>query len=133
MNVEASDFWSRALQATRTAENLLPMDSDAAASRAYYGAYFAVSALFALEGKTFTKHSGVEEAVHRDLVKEGRWHVDLGADYRFLRRVRTTGDYGEELHVSSEDASRAVDAAYRILQAVHRAYPVAFPAVWEAE
>ena len=51
---------------------------DSAASRAYYAAFHAVTALFGLEGRTFAKHSALEAAVHRDLVKTGKWASDLG-------------------------------------------------------
>lgn len=71
MNAEAADLWSRALQALRTAKSNLAIDPDAAASRAYYVAFYAVSALFALQGKTFSKHSALRGALHRDLIKAG--------------------------------------------------------------
>jgi len=72
MKAAPSDLWSRALQALQTAQFTLPPDPDAAAFRAYYAAFYAVSALLALEENLFTKHAAVESAVHRDLVKTGR-------------------------------------------------------------
>jgi hypothetical protein len=68
----AADLWRRANEALRTAEADLAVSHDAAASRAYYAAFYAVSALFAWEGREFAKHSAVHAAVHRDLVKVGR-------------------------------------------------------------
>lgn len=97
MNREAADFWTRVLQALRTASRTASVDPDAATSRAYYAAFYAVSALFALEEKTFSRHSALEAAVHRDLVKVNRWPTDLGEDYAFLLRLRTVGDYGGDL------------------------------------
>jgi uncharacterized protein (UPF0332 family) len=123
MKAEPADLWSRAVQALQTAEKLLPLDPDATASRAYYAAFYAASALFSLEGKTFSKHSAVESAVHRDLVKSGRWSVERGKDYSHLFELRSTGDYGGALHVSDEEAAEAVEAARRILQAVQDANP----------
>jgi uncharacterized protein (UPF0332 family) len=65
--------WDRALEPLAAATLLLPHGGfDSAASRAYYAAFHAASALFALEGRTFTKHSALEAAVHRDLVKAER-------------------------------------------------------------
>lgn len=127
MNAEAADFWSRAQQALRTAKNLERTDPDAAASRAYYAAFYAVSALFALEGKTFTKHSAVRAALHRDLIKAGRWSVERGEDYALLLQLRDTGDYGGGIHVSSEEATEAVEASQRILLAVQDISPELFP------
>ncbi len=68
LNQEAADLWARALQALHTANSTAATDPDAAASRAYYAAFYAVSAMLALEGKTFSRHSALEVAVHRDLV-----------------------------------------------------------------
>ena len=91
---EAVDFWERARQARHTAEATAESDPDAAASRAYYAAFYGVSCLFAVEGKSFTRHSALEVAVHRDLVKSGRWPRELGEAYAFVLRLRATGDYG---------------------------------------
>jgi len=127
MNKEAQDFWDRAVESLGAAEELLPKYADACASRAYYAAFHAVSAWFALRGQTFTRHSAVETAVHRDLVKAGHWPSDLGKAYSFLLELRFTGDYGGGKHVSREEAEKAVHNARRILQAVHQLNPEAFP------
>lgn len=84
-----------------------------------------------MEGKTFKRHSAVEGAVHNDLVRTGRWPVDLGKAYSFLRETRTTGDYGGDLHVSEEDALKALNFAQCILKAVHNERPEIFPAGWK--
>jgi uncharacterized protein (UPF0332 family) len=118
MNADAADLWSRALQALDTADSLLQSDPDASASRAYYAAFNAVSAHFAVHGQTFTKHSAVESAVHRDLVKSGLWVAELGASYTSLVNIRTTGDYGGGVHVTNNDARAACAAARTILMAV---------------
>ncbi len=81
MNADATDLWARALQALQTTILLLSADPDAAASRAYYAAFYAVSALFALQGKTFAKHAAVRTAVHRDLVEPGLWSRKQAEDY----------------------------------------------------
>ena len=127
MKAAPSDLWARALRALQTAQLTLPADPDAAASRAYYAAFYGVSAVFALEGKTFTKHAAVESAVHRDLVKTGRWPVERGQEYSLLFALRSTGDYGGAEHVADEEAREALAAARRILQAVHDASPQDFP------
>lgn len=127
MTPEAADFWARARQALRTANHNAASDPDAAASRAYYAAFYGVSALFALESRTFSRHSTLETAVHRDLVHAGRWPASLGEDYAFLLRLRATGDYGGALHVSEEEARTAIQAAHRILVAVQEAKPELSP------
>ena len=131
MKPEASAFWTRALQALETTKNLVKIDADAAASRAYYAAFYAVSALFAFQGKTFTKHSALESAVHRDLVKPGKWSAGMGKGYSYLVRLRSTGDYGGGVHVSQEEAEEALAIAERILRVVSNTNPKEFSGVEE--
>jgi len=123
MNRYAADLWERALEALKTAEGDLSVSPDAAASRAYYAAFYAVSALFALEGRDFSKHTQVRAAVHRDLVKTGRWPRERGEDFSFLLRLRETGDYGGSVHVSEGEAREATTAASRILDLVRTTHP----------
>jgi hypothetical protein len=123
MTVEAEDLWQRAETSLKAACALLPVDPDSAASRAYYAAFHGVSALFCAEGKTFSKHTAVLAAVHRDLVNAGRWTKELGADYSSLQILRQIGDYGGGSHVEERDAVAAVEAAARIIDAVRREHP----------
>ncbi len=126
MTTYAKDLWLRAVNALKTAKHDLAVSCDAAASRSYYAAFYAASALFALSDASFTKHPAVEAAVHSDLVKTGRWSRDLGEDYSVLRRLRGTGDYGGSKHVSPEGAADGIERAGRILDAVRRASPDVF-------
>jgi len=122
MSHEALDLWQRALRTLASARLLVASDPDSAASRAYYAAFHAVSALFALGGTTFNKHSAVHSAVHRDLVKKGRWDRSLGEDYSSLLVLRQVGDYGGHAHVDVPDAKRSLEAASRIVEAVRAAH-----------
>lgn len=108
MNPEAVELWGRALRALKTAETIPTTDPDAVASRTYYAAFYAASAWLAERGLVYSKHSAVEGAVHRDLVKPGLIPVTLGAHYSWLNSLRNTGDYGGLLHVSREDAEEAL-------------------------
>jgi uncharacterized protein (UPF0332 family) len=87
--------WDRACDAIRDAQLLVSNGGfDSAASRACYAIFHALTALFPLEGRTFTKHSALEAAVHRDLVKVGPWSADLGRDFSSGSH-RQGGDFGE--------------------------------------
>lgn len=124
----ATAEWSRAMDALRGAGHLAGVgDSDGAASRAYYAAFHAATALLALDEKSFTKHSALEAAVHRDLVNSGRWTSELGRDFSFVMNLRAVGDYGRESRVTTEQAADALAAARRILEAAHRDLPADFP------
>jgi uncharacterized protein (UPF0332 family) len=120
------DLWDRAVRAIYVARGVLAMDPDTAVSRAYYAAFYAVSACMAMEGRDFVRHSSVEAAVHRDLVKTGKWPIELGADYSRLLLLRHTGDYGGGEHVSIDDAREAIEAAERILRQVSAGRPGEF-------
>ncbi len=126
MNKEVAGFWNRAIKTIQSAKLLSQIDPDSCASRSYYAAFYAVSALFAIRGQTFSKHSAVESAVHRDLVRPGHWPKDLGAAYSSLLALRATGDYGGLEHVSESEAEEAIQATQRVLQAVYEAHSDVF-------
>jgi uncharacterized protein (UPF0332 family) len=121
MTKAAADFWERAKEALLAARRSLAISPDAAASRAYYAAFYAVSAWFVFQDKIHYKHTAVEAAVHRDLVKAGVMATDFGSDYSKLLRLRVTGDYGVGEHVTPEEAADALECAARILKAVAKA------------
>ncbi len=114
----ATDAWMRATLTLQTALKIVESDPDSAASRAYYAAFHAVTALFAVRGHTFKKHSALRAAVPRDLVNTQEWPEELGVAYDYLMDLRDTGDYGGPLHVSAEDARDAVEKARSIIEAV---------------
>jgi uncharacterized protein (UPF0332 family) len=122
----AADLWFRAKDALRAGRHVLKVSPDTAASRAYYAAFYAVSALLALKDRTFRKHTAVESAVHRDLVRTGLWSEKLGEDYSRLARLRGTADYGDDQHASFKDAAEALCAAEDILNAVTETAPDEF-------
>lgn len=91
---------------------------DFAASRAYYGAFYAASAVLLHKGFEFKKHSGVIAAIHQKLVKTGKLDKKLGRDLNWLFELRDVGDYGVTLHVQQRDAEKAVEAAEVFLDAI---------------
>ena len=119
----AAAQWQRAHRTLATARQLADTDPDSAASRAYYAAFHAVTALFALRGQTFSKHSGVRSALHRHLIHTDQWEQDLGRAYDLLMDLRETGDYGGQMHVTEANAATAVENAIEIIQAVERSCP----------
>lgn len=126
-HAEAVEYWKRAMGAIALAQVGIKIAPDGAANRAYYAAFHAVSALFALEGLFFTRHSATESAVYSELVHKGRWDKELGALFTDLHKLRNIGDYDDIRHVSSQEAAEAVAAAIRILRVVHDAHPDIFP------
>jgi uncharacterized protein (UPF0332 family) len=90
---------------------------DFVASRAYYATFYAATAILLREDVDVSKHSGVIAAIHQRFVKSGRLEKELGRDLNWLFELRNVGDYGVMVHVSPEDAERAILAAERFLQA----------------
>jgi uncharacterized protein (UPF0332 family) len=123
MSDEAQKYWRRSQLAMTSARKNIEIDEATACNRAYYAAFYAVSALFALEDKRFKRHTGVEAAVHRDLVSTGRWPTELGATYSKLYMRRTASDYDIEAMMSIEEAEDAVERAAQIVQAVQNLCP----------
>ncbi|MEW6200590.1 MAG: HEPN domain-containing protein [bacterium] len=122
---EAKILWERAVATFEDAQAVKHPHS--IANRSYYAAFYAVSALFALEDVAFRKHQQVEAAVHRDLVLPGKWSKELGDGYSSLMEFRTTGDYGIVNSVTPVEAKEAIEIARDILKSVHEAHPDIFP------
>ncbi len=119
--------WDRAKRALDSARQLVDIDPDSAASRAYYAAFHALTALFGFRGQTFTKHSALRAALHRDLIQQGVFSKELGKAYDYLLDLRETGDYGGVTQVVAEDAQRAIDKAQIIINAITAAFPDLIP------
>lgn len=119
----AAAEWERARRALASAAQLIESDPDSAASRAYYAAFHALTALFALRGQTFSRHTGIRAALHREFVQPGLLGMESGRDYDFLMDLRETGDYGGLTLVTADSARLATDKAERFLAAVGRACP----------
>ncbi len=91
---------------------------DFAASRAYYAAFYAATAILLYEGLEFRKHSGVIASIHRCFVKTGKLSQDYGKDLNWLFELRSIGDYGVTVHVSQQDAEKAICLAKSFLRAI---------------
>ena len=96
---------------------------DVSASRAYYAAFYAASALLLNEGIDTSKHSGVIALVHQHFVKNGKLSKEQGRNLNWLFELRSVGDYGVSLHVALDDARRAVRIAEDFFEAVKNLLP----------
>jgi len=93
---------------------------DITASRAYYAAFYAASALLLKDGLDISKHSGVVALVHQNFVKAGKLDKEQGKNLNWLFELRGVGDYGVSVHVASGEALRAVQVAEKFLESVKR-------------
>lgn len=119
--------WRRAVAELDLLAHIVTGWPESAVNRAYYAAFHAVTAHFALEGATFKSHAAVKAAVHRDLVHTGVWPAELGALFNRLFEMRSTGDYGGDASVAVADAELAAGWARKVVEAVHRLHPEEFP------
>ncbi len=90
---------------------------DFVASRAYYAAFYAATALLLSKELEFSRHSGVIASIHQRFVKTGKLDKRHGKDLNWLFELRGVGDYGATIHVSQQDADRAVEMAEGFLTA----------------
>ena len=96
---------------------------DVSASRSYYAAFYAASALLLNEGIDTSKHSGVIALIHQHFVKNGKLSREQGRNLNWLFELRSVGDYGVSLHVGTDDARRAVHIAGTFLDDVKALLP----------
>ncbi len=88
-----------------------------AASRAYYAAFYAASALLLKNGTDTNKHSGVIALIHQLFVKTGRLDKEHGKNLNWLFELRGIGDYGMSEHVSAGEAYKSIKVAEDFLKA----------------
>ena len=91
---------------------------DFGASRAYYAAFYAATALLLREGLEFGKHSGVIASIHQRFVKTGKLDKEQGKALNWLFELRGVGDYGVNAHVSREQFQQAIEATVKFLEAI---------------
>ena len=116
---EVGAHLERAVQSIQAARDLASTGYyDFAASRAYYGAFYAATAVLLSEGLESSKHSGVIAQIHQRLVKTGKLSKERGKDLNWLFELRGVGDYGGVAHVSRQQAEQAVEAAARFVDAI---------------
>ena len=91
---------------------------DFAASRAYYAAFYAATAILLSEGLELSKHSAVIASMHQRFVKTGKLSKEQGKTLNWLFELRSVGDYGGTAHVSRQQVEQAIQAAEEFLSAI---------------
>jgi uncharacterized protein (UPF0332 family) len=109
----------RAEQSIQAARQLaLGGYDDFAASRAYYAAFYAATAVLLSEGLELSKHSAVIASIHQRFVKTGKLDKGQGKALNWLFELRGVGDYGGVAHVSRQNVEQAIEAAVKFLDAI---------------
>jgi len=64
-----------------------------AINRLYYAMFYAMTAILTAKDETYSKHSGVRAALHRDFIKTGKVNNEIGKLYDELFNARHQADY----------------------------------------
>ena len=107
--------WAKSERSLTAAITVIDCDPDSAASRAYYAAFHALTALLAERGKFYSKHSALRAALHRDLIQLGIVPGDVGKHFDFLLELREMADYGGVVEASVTTASQAIARSRHII------------------
>jgi uncharacterized protein (UPF0332 family) len=94
--------------------------TDSAASRAYYAAFHAIQALLRSIDQTYSKHSEVISAFHREFVKTGIFPRRFGKALTRMMRHREIGDYSYILELDPDQVREDVQNAREILDSICR-------------
>jgi uncharacterized protein (UPF0332 family) len=90
---------------------------DDAASRAYYAAFHAVSAVLFQHDLQFKSHGQVIGAFNKNFIKTGIFSKDWGARLRKMMEDREAGDYRAKSEIGDQIAREDVQFAEEILKA----------------
>jgi len=116
---EIAAHLERAMQSIQAARQLTSGGyNDFAASRAYYAAFYAATAVLLSEGLDLSKHSAVIASIHQRFVKTGKLDIEQGKALNWLFELRGVGDYGGTAHVSRQEVEQAIEAAEKFLEAI---------------
>lgn len=114
-------YWmDKAHESVRAARVLLGANIvSASMSRLYYAVFYAVSALFIARGVKYSKHSAIQAAFHRDLVRPGTVPKDMGALYDRMSNARQEGDYKAFTNFGLDDVTAELVEVERFVQLFH--------------
>lgn len=92
---------------------LLAEDEDykGSANRSYYAIFHCMRSVLALEGKDFSKHSGVSAYFRKEYIKTGIFDIELSDIIREAFDIRSDSDYDDYYLISKEDVMEQIQNA----------------------
>jgi uncharacterized protein (UPF0332 family) len=91
-----------------------------ACNRAYYGIFYAASALLFSKGKVYGKHSAVLAAFRQYFIKTGEFDPQWSDDYRLIMESRHTADYALHDFLDKDDAAEVIAKAKAFVEEVKK-------------
>lgn len=82
-----------------------------AVNRAYYAAFYGVTALLESEGLASARHSGVRALLNQHFIATGRIPKELGRAYADLFEDRQEGDYADLIRFDATTAQARITQA----------------------
>lgn len=109
----------KAERTLRAAEqHLANKDADFASSKAYYAVFHLMQAALLTKGLSYSKHAGVISGFSEQFIKSAIFPTSFSEAIQRLRKDRELGDYGYQLSITLEEASRDVRTAAEIVDAL---------------
>lgn len=87
-------------------------------NRLYYACFYAVEALLRTEGRSASKHSGVQSLFNRWWIKPGRISKDLGEFYNKMFSMRDATDYGIDPNLDATEVAQWLQQAQQFVGTV---------------
>lgn len=93
-------------------------DYKGAANRSYYAVFHAMRSVLALEGKDFSKHSGVSAYFRKEYIKTGIFAVELSDIISMTFEIRSNSDYDDFYVISVEEVNEQIGNAIKFCDVV---------------
>lgn len=93
-------------------------DYKGAANRSYYAVFHAMRSVLALEGRDFSKHSGVSAYFRKEYIKTGIFVVELSDIISMAFEIRSNSDYDDFYVISIEEVNEQIENAVRFCDEV---------------
>ena len=101
-------------------ENLNNGHTNSACNRAYYGIFYAASALLFSKGKTYGKHSAVLAGFRQYFIRTGEFDKKWSDDYRLIMESRHVADYVLHDYLEEKDAAEVIAKAKAFVEEVRK-------------
>lgn len=94
-------------------------DYKGAANRSYYAVFHCMRSVLALEGKDFSKHSGVSAYFRKEYIKTGIFDIELSDIIKEAFDVRSDSDYDDYYLISKGEVLEQIENAEIFYQKVN--------------